>query len=185
MGHLLVRGLAILLLWLIAELIGDGVGTFLSRAVRLLYAPPLGYFLLPVTWVAVVVVWHSFTVQGAGRAPLPVLGLLALIALGLIGVLILRDARRASRRLPPVATRVPARFGPLGRGALAIGGLCCFGVAALTWSTGGIREWQATGSGILFGSACLYAAVTARLPAWLVRVLGARQESAEASPPAG
>lgn len=170
-------------LWLLADLVGEGLGVLVWRVLRFLYAPPLGYLLLLLTWAAAFGLWHAAIANGAGQSPLIVLGALALVALGFVGGLIVRDARRAAKRLPPVVTRVPARFGPVGRVALGLLGVLCFGVAALAWGGAGSQDWVTVGGGLVFGSGCLYGATTARLPTWLVHVLHAQREPPESAPP--
>jgi hypothetical protein len=155
------------------------------RILRFIYAPPHGLIALVLTWLATLALGYALATTDGEHSAAVVLGFLALASFGLIGMLTFRDMAREREHLPPVQTRIPSRFGGVGRLGLTLIGAAAWAIAGLAWSAEGRGAWEVAGGSLLFGSACFFGAVTGRLPAWMVHLLRARLEPPTSIPPAG
>jgi hypothetical protein len=185
MLSLLIAAISWLGVTVLGEILGAPIGAVLRRLLRFIYAPPHGLITLAFTWLATLALGYALATADGEQSAAVVLGFLALAGLGFIGMLTFRDMARERKHLPPVQTRIPARFGGGGRLGLTLLGATAWAVAALAWSTEGRGAWEVAGGSLLFGSACFLGAVTGRLPAWVVHLLRARLEPPKSIPPAG
>ena len=152
------------------------VGLFVGRPfIRRLYAPPAGRNRLRATWIlSAGVMAGSFALIGDHG----IAGLMLFVsgpAIGLVAMLLCRDAYNRARGLPPDYVEIPEQLGRTRRALFA--GLSA-GCAFATWWLVGEEGWRAVHAVWVLGGLALgfgAAAGSGRLSARMRQHLGASQ----------
>lgn len=163
--------------WIIASvgLACIATGLFAARPyIRRMYAPPRGRRRMHATWIVAAVLLATSFALGSEHAIAALALFTAGPAIGLMAMLLCRDAYNRARGLPPDHVDIPEQLDAKRRALFAVLGVGCAGSAAWLvgaegWAAAVHAAWVLGGFAVGFGSA----AATGRLSPRMRQRIGA------------